>query len=215
MGLFSSISSAFKSVVSNVSRVISDIPAVVEAVAPIALQAFAPGLAPILGGVLGGLTQPPTSAGAVAAQTFARTGGCPIPGVLGNPNPFANPQARAAIFPGFNTGALPARPFFGALQTLRGQFPQPQFPQTTSFNQQAFGGSVAPQFRPFVPSFRSGQPGFSGQFQPGISTGFNPQFAQFPQQQFAQPQFAQPQFAQPQFAQSRFAGFGGFGGFGF
>ncbi len=205
MGLFSSFKRAISSVTTNISRVISDIPAVVEAVAPIAVGILAPQLAPLLGGALGGLTQPPASAGAVAAQTFARTGGCPVPGILGNPNPFANPQARAAIFPGFNTSALPARPFFGFQQTLRAQFPQPQFPQTTSFNQQAFGGSVAPQFRPFTPSFRSGQPGFSGQFQPGVSAGFNPQFAQFPQQQFARPQFAQP----------RFGGFGGFGGFGF
>lgn len=204
MGLFSSISSAFKRVVTNVTRVIEDVPAVVEAVAPIALAALAPQLAPLFGG----LAQPPAAnAGVVAQQTFARTGGCPVPGILGNPNPFANPQARAAIFPGFNTAALPARPAFGLQQILNNLFPQPQFPQTTSFNQAAFGASVAPQFRPFAPSFRSGQQGFSGQFQPGISTGLAPQFAQ---QQFVQPQFAQQQFAQP-----RFGGFGGFGGFGF
>ncbi len=192
MGLFSAIGSAFKDVVENVTRVVSDIPAVVEAVAPIALQAFAPQLAPFLGG----LAQPPSAnAGVVAQQTFARTGGCPVPGILGNPNPFANPLARAAISPGFNTAALPARPQFGLQQILAGLFPQPQFPQTTSFSQASFGSSVAPQFRPFAPSFRSGQFGFSGQFQPGISTGLAPQF---PQQQFAQPQ-----------------GFGGFGGFGF
>jgi len=210
MGLFSSISSAFKSVVSNVTRVVEDVAPIAI---PLAIGAFTGGLgAAIIPQLLGGLTQPPASAGGVAQATFARTGGCPVPGTLGNPNPFANPQARAAFFPGFNTGALPARPMFGALQTIRAQFPQPTFPQTTSFNQQAFGGSVAPQFRPFVPSFRSGRPGFSGQFQPGISTGFNPQFAQFPQQQqFAQPRFAQQQFQPPSFAQR----FGGFGGFGF
>jgi len=206
MGLFSSISSAFKSVVTNVQRVVEDVAPIAV---PLALGVLTGGVGALAAGVipqlLGGLTQPPSAPGAVAQQTFARTGGCPTPGILGNPNPFANPLARAAIFPGFNTAALPARPLFGALQTLRAQFPQPTFPQTTSFNQQAFGGSVAPQFRPFAPSFRSGQPGFSGQFQPGISAGFNPQFAQFPQQQFARPQFAQP----------RFSGFGGFGGFGF
>jgi len=200
MGLFSKI-------FTNISRVVADVAPIVAAIAPI----VAPGIGTVIGGVLGGLTQPPTSAGAVAQQTFARTGGCPTPGFLGNPNPFANPQARAAIFPGFNTAALPARPLFGAQQTFNAQFRQPPFPQTTSFNQQAFGGSVAPQFRPFAPSFRSGQPGFSGRFQPGVSAGFNPQFAQFPQQQFAQQQFAQPQFAQPQFARPRFGGFGGFG----
>ncbi len=197
MGLISSITRAVQGVVTNVSRVISDIPAVIEAVAPIALQAFAPQIAPFLGG----LAQPPSpNPGVVAQQTFARTGGCPVPGILGNPNPFANPQARAAIFPGFNVDALPARPQFGLNALLANLFGQPRV-QTTSFNQGAFGASVAPQFRPFTPSFRSGQPGISGQFQPGISTGLAPQFQQ--------PQFQQPQFARPQF------GFGGFGGFGF
>jgi len=202
MGLFSSIKSAIEGVVTNVARVVSDVPAVIEAAAPIALAAFAPQIAPLVGQFFGGATFPSQAPGAVAQASFAQTGGCPISGVLGNPNPFANPLARAAISPGFNIGAFPARPAFGLQQMANAFFPQPQFPQTTSFNQAGFGSSVAPQFRPFAPSFRSGQFGFSGQFQPGISQGLAPQSFQFPGQQ---------QFTQQPTAFTRFGGFPGFG----
>jgi len=213
MGLFSSISSAFKSVVANVTRVVED-------VAPIAVPLLLGGIgAAVIPKLLGGLATPTAAPGAVAQATFAQTGGCPTPGILGNPNPFANPLARAALSPGFNTAALPARPAFGIQQILASLFPQPAFPQTTSFNQASFGASVAPQFRPFAPSFRSGQFGFSGQFQPGFATGLAPGNV-FGPGQFAAAQQAQgvfggriPGVVQP--GVGGFSGFGGFGGLGF
>jgi len=177
---------------SNIRRVFKDVAGAVKVAAPIlaplALGAggfFAArflsnrfggggggGLAGILGGAGGGGSQ------AVVASNFATAGGCPAPGFQGNRSPFANPIFRNATSVGFNPNVLPARPQVAQnsqlaqlLQLLAGPTQQ-----TTSFNQGAFGATVAPSFRPFSPSFRSGQVGFSGGFTPGISQGLAPRF---------------------------------------
>jgi len=142
---------------------------------------------------------------------------------MGAQSPFANPIARAQFFPPFNPATIPARPLQAQnaqLEALLAQLFQSQ--QTTSFNQGAFGQSVGPSFRPFAPSFRSGQFGFSGGFRPGISQGLavsaaDP-FGRQPQQQQFDPVFQQIISRTPQqfgfAAQPRVQQFGGFGGFG-
>jgi len=143
-------------------------------------------------------------------------GGRPPLGVLGSQSPFANPIARAQFFPPFNPATIPARPLQAEnarLTALIQQLLGGQAPQTTSFNQGAFGSTIGPGFRPFAPSFRSGQVGFSGGFRPGISRGLAPQFQQPFQPQF-QPQFQQQFQAPRQFGGFGGGGFGGFGGFG-
>lgn len=142
--------------------------------------------APFVGAGIGGFLAQQLAPGvegqgtaAVVRSNLAMRGSCPIPGLAGNRTPSANPITRAAISPGFDLSRIPARP----LQALFGGLQRPQFQQTTSFRQQAFGASVGPSFRPFTPSFRSGQLGSTGQFQPGIARGLD------------------------------FGGFGGFGGF--
>lgn len=180
------------------SRLVRNIGRIAEDVAPVVLPAVGVvGGGLLLRGILG--AQPPTAggSGAIVQQNLARPG-CPSPGFVGSMSPAANPITRAAITPGFDVNRLPARPQFGLLQTLLAQLQagQPPVPQTTSFRQQGFGQAVSPSFRPFTPSFRSGQPGVQGQFVPGVSQGFAPQF-----------QPPTPRFA-PRFAR-------GFGGFGF
>jgi len=180
-------------------------------------------LARIAAPIIGQAIQARAGAGLLAQRGASAVGQAalldrrPAFGVMGSQSPFANPIARAQFFPPFNPATIPARPLQAQnaqLQALLAQLFQSQ--QTTSFNQGAFGQSVGPSFRPFAPSFRSGQFGQSGQFRPGISQGLAPQFPQQFQQQF-QPQFQQqfqPQF-QPQFFQPRVPQFGGFGGGGF
>jgi len=195
MGLFSSI-----------SRFIGK---VATAITPLARIA-APVLQSFISARTGGLLAGPGARGAGAVGQVAQLQQRPPLGFLGSQSPFANPIARAQFFPAFNPATIPARPLtFQNAQIAA--FQQQQFGgfgQATSFNQGGFGQSVGPSFRPFSPSFRSGQLGFSGQFRPGFSRGLAPQFPQ----QFQQQQFA-PQFQQ-QFAQPRVPSFGGFGGFG-
>jgi len=230
VGLFSSISRAiggitervgglFTTVTGAVGGLAGALTPLVQAAAPIASQFISARF-----GGLGGLGGQ-RGAGAVTASAFAPQR--PPIGVLGAQSRFANPIARAQLFPPFDPSRLPARPAFGFSQLQRAFNPPPRFPQTTAFNQGAFGGTVGPSFRPFAPSFRSGQFGFSGQFQPGFQAGLP---GQFPQQQFGFPGFQQQQFPQPfqqqQFRQpfqqqqflpqprvQQFGGFGGFGGF--
>lgn len=184
------------------SRIVKNIGRIAEDVAPVVVPLVAGAIGGVAGVALAGALFPPPSAGGSAAVVQANLGrpGCPSAGIVGSNAPFANPITRAAISPGFDVNRLPARPVFGAIQQLIAQQPQFLFPQTTSFRQQGFGQAVSPSFRPFTPSFRTGQPGVQGQFVPGVSQGFAPQFPQ--------------QF--PRAPIQRFAGrFGGFGGFGF
>lgn len=170
MGLFSSISRSIK-------RVVSDVVGVASALAPIALPFLAPGIGGLLGGLLGG----PSAAGGSQAVIAARgivPPQCNAPGVLGGR---FSPIFNAALNPPFNPATLPSRPLFGQQQIALQQFKAQSvpFPQTTSFNQGAFGASVGPSFRPFAPSFRSGQVGVSGGFTPGLSRGLAPQLFGF------------------------------------
>lgn len=205
MGLFSSFVETLTGGISDViGAVAGGVSQVAKVAAPI-VQTIAPLAAPIFSQFLAGSQQQQLlqlqlgqgGSGAIAAanQLTPRT---PI-GFQGNQVPGANPIARAAFFPPFDQSRLPSRPVFGAFQQQLAQFPQFQPPQTTSFRQQGFGAPVAPSFRPFTPSFRSGQLGTQGQFFPGVSQGFDPRFGG---QQFAPQRPAQP------------VGFGGFGGFG-
>jgi len=189
----------FSSFISSVTGGISDIVGAVAggasqllgAAAPI-IQTVAPLAAPILSQFLGGrqqldlarLQQQGLAGGAGGSQAVARANLLQPRsniGFAGNQLPGANPITRAQFFPPFDPFRLPSRPVFGAIQRQNAQFPQFQFPQTTSFRQQGFGASLSPGFRPFQPSFRSGQFGTQGQFVPGVSQGFAPQF---PRQQF-------------------------------
>jgi len=148
--------SLFRRVTTNVGRIFEDTADIAEAVAPIALQLAAPGLAGAFSAA-----NPAGGSQAVAQANLAQPG-CPPAGFQGNRTPGANPITRAAISPGFDVNRLPARPLFGAEQTIRAQFPQVQFPQGLSlFEQQIFGAPVNPSFRPFTPSFRSGRPSLS------------------------------------------------------
>lgn len=185
------------------SRLVKNIGRIAEDVAPVVVPALGiaggiAGAAFLARGILG--PQPPSAggSGAIVQQNLARPG-CPPAGFVGAKQPGANPITRAALTPGFDVNRLPARPRFGFLQTLRAQLQafQPPVPQTTSFRQQGFGQAVSPSFRPFTPSFRSGQLGVQGQFVPGVSQGFAPQFAPAVR------------------AAPRFGGFGGFGFGGF
>jgi len=218
MGLFSSISRFVEKIAGTAGGLISTVASAITPLARIAAPIIGQAIQARAGGGL--LAQRGASAVGAAALLDRR----PPLGVMGAQSPFANPIARAQFFPPFNPATIPARPLQGQnaqLQALLAQLFQSQ--QTTSFNQGAFGQSVGPSFRPFAPSFRSGQFGQSGQFRPGISRGLAPQFPQQFQQQF-QPQFQQqfqPQFQQqfqpqfqPQFFQPRVPQFGGFGGFG-
>lgn len=204
MGLFSSF---VKSLTKPLTSVLGALAPVVQAAAPI-LTAIAPAAGAFFGGTLSSTLSSPALAGVSAINPTPPLGiglagqrgvnavvgagatnpSC-SPGVFGTGG-FSNPMARAAVFPGFNTSALPARPLFGFNQQQAFFNPQQQFPQTTSFSTPNFGQSVAPSFRPFTPSFRSGMPSPGLNFQPGISigSGFQPQF---------QPQFQQQQFQQP------------------
>lgn len=183
MGLFSSfIESVTGGIADVVGAVAGGVTQVLGAAAPI-IQTVAPLAAPLLGQFIGGRQQldflrlqqatPGGGAGAVAASN-ALTPRTNI-GFLGNQLTGANPITRAQIFPPFDTSRLPSRPQFGLIELLQALLPQFQFPQTTSFRQQGFGASVSPGFRPFTPSFRSGQLGTQGQFFPGVSQGFAPQ----------------------------------------
>jgi len=198
MGLFSGISSVISSIGGAVSGIVT-------AAAPIAISAIQ--------AKFGGLS---AAGGAGAVGLAALQGGRPPLGVLGAQSPFANPIARAQFFPPFNPATIPARPLQGQNALIQQLLALLQGPvqQTTSFNQGAFGATVAPGFRPFSPSFRSGQFGSSGGFQPGISRGLAPQRFQPQFQQQFQPQF-QPQFQQQFQAPRQFQRFGGFGGGGF
>jgi len=177
----------------NLKRVFSDVGAGIKVaapiLAPIALGAggffAAKFLAPRIGALFadqggggGGLAGLLGGGGsqAVVASNFATAGGCPAPGFQGNRSPFANPIFRNATSVGFNTATIPARPQVAqnALLEAIGRLFAGPTQQTTSFNQGAFGATVAPSFRPFAPSFRSGQQGFSGPFMPGISQGLAP-----------------------------------------
>jgi len=194
MGLFSGIASAIKgtfSAVTNIaSGVLSAAAPIVAAVAPFAgpiAGAFLASRLPGLAGVPAINPSPPLGSGLAGqrgvssvVQAGFQNPSC-TPGVFGQGG-FSNPMARAALFPGFNTQALPARPVFGFHQQQQAFFPQPQFQQTTSFSTPNFGQSVAPSFRPFTPSFRSGMPSPGGNFVPGISQGFG-----FSQQPVMQP----------------------------
>jgi len=205
MSLFSGITDAIKSTFSAVTNIAAG---VLTAATPL-IAAAAPFVAPLVGAsafgqflgasraALSGVPaiSPPLGSGlagqrgvSAVVQAGALNPSC-VPGVFGAGG-FSNPMARAAIFPGFNTGALPARPLFGFNQQQAFFNPPQQFPQTTSFSTPNFGQSVAPTFRPFTPSFRSGMPSPGLNFQPGISigSGFQPGF---------QPQFQQQQFQQP------------------
>lgn len=210
MGLFSGIASAIKgtfSAVSNIATgVLSAAAPLVAAVAPFAgplAGAFLASRLPGLAGVSAINPSPPIGTGlagqrgvSAIVQSGFQNPSC-TPGVMGAGG-FNNPIAQAALFPGFNPHALPARPMFGQFQQQAAFNPPPQFQQTTSFSTPNFGQSVAPSFRPFTPSFRSGMPSPGIGFQPGISQGFG-----------FQPQFQQQQF-QPQFQQQNFFGFGSF-----
>lgn len=186
------LSSFFKKLTSSVGGLVTDIAGaaggLIQQATPL-ISALAPAFAPALStfvagrfgafrgaGGAGGLVQQQRGSQAVVRSQLAM-GQCPVPGVVGNALR-GNAVFGAATNPPNNPRTQVARPFFGQQQIFN-QFVQartPQFPQTTSFNQQAFGAPVAPSFRPFAPSFRSGQPGFSGQFQPGISRGLAPSF---------------------------------------
>ena len=170
MGLFKKI---FRSVKRIARDVVSVAAPVISAVAPIAF--------PGIGGLLAGFLPQPSPAGGSQAVVAARgivPPQCNAPGVLGGR---FSPIFNAALNPPFNPATLPARPFFGQQQILRQQFQAQTVPfaQTTSFNQGAFGASVGPSFRPFAPSFRSGQVGVSGAFTPGLSRGLAPQLFGF------------------------------------
>jgi len=156
MGLFSFVKKTISSVFEAAAPLI-------QAAAPIAGAVLAAKFAPALG-ILGGVAGAPPV-----------TSSNPV-GFAGSCTPGANPITRAATSPGFNTTSLPSRPFqgFNAAQTQVQQ--ANPVPQTTSFNQGAFGFSVSPTFRPFTPSFRSGQPSASGAApgQPrGLDFGFS------------------------------------------
>ncbi len=183
MGLFSSLSSALETVVGavtgGVSQIIGATGGAIGAAAP-AITAAAPILQAAIAARTGGLVGSPAGgAGAVVGSQIQRAPlQCPFqPGVMGNA-PGSSPIANAALRMPFNQFALPARPVFGQQQIINTQLQGflPQAPQTTSFNQGSFGQPVGPTFRPFAPSFRSGQSGFSGPFTPGISQGLAPGF---------------------------------------
>lgn len=213
MGLFSSLSRFVSKIAGTAGSLVSTVATAITPLARIAAPIVSQVIAAKTGGLLGGGAR-----GASAVGQFAQMQQRPPLGFLGSQSPFANPIARAQFFPAFNPATIPARPqtFQNALLAQLQQQQFGGFGQTTSFNQSGFGQSVGPSFRPFAPSFRSGQFGFSGEFRPGFSRGLAPQFPQqFQQQQFQQfaPPFQQQQFA-PQFQQPRVSGFGGFGGFG-
>lgn len=184
MGLFKSF---FKTITGAVESIGGTIGGLVESIgtglgrAAPAISAAAPiisaAIAAKTGGALGGFGGAGGATAVVAAQGAAPVT-CNAPGVLGGR---FSPIQNAAVNPPFNPFSLPARPFFGQqqiqLQQLQAQ--SQAFPQTTSFNQGAFGSSVGPSFRPFSPSFRSGQIGASGQFTPGLSRGLAPQLFGF------------------------------------
>lgn len=172
MGLSSFLSKTIGSLSQGVATIFSAAAPLVTAIAPIAISAIQARAGGAFGQAVlaGGIPTGPGGAAQIAQSNFAAQTSCRVPGVAGSA-PGANPITRAFISPGFDVRRIPARP-------LTPRFTQRiQFQQTTSFNQAAFGGSVAPTFRPFTPSFRSGQIGFSGQFQPGISRGFAPGFS--------------------------------------
>jgi len=219
---------------SNIKRIFSDVRDIAKTVVPLAVPLIGAGFAgfalsrflpkllaggPPMGAE--GLTTGAGGAFAVAAANQAR----PFPGlgVLGSQFAAANPLTRAFSSPGFQQGTLPARPAVGRNALIQQLLALLQGPpqQTTSFNQQAFGASVSPSFRPFAPSFRSGQAGFGGPFRPGISRGLavsaaDP-FGRQPVSQAFDPVFQQIISRTPQqfgFRQPRVQAFGGFGGFG-
>lgn len=202
MGLFSRLRR-------NIRRIGRDVGEIAEAVAPIAVPLLLGGvgaaiLPQLLPGILG--TPPSSAGGAGAVAQQALTGPrCPVGFVGGRSN--SSPIARAAFSPGFDVNRLPARSRFAGQQFGQfGTIPPPfAFPQTTGFSQQSFGAPLAPSFRPFQPSFRSGRFGFSGQAPAGFSQGFDPQ--RLTSQQFQQ--FA-PRLQQQ--VPRQFTGFG-FGGF--
>jgi len=155
MGLFSFVKKAVGSVFEAAAPLI-------QIAAPIAGGLLAAKFAPALG-ILGG------AAGAPPA-----TSSNPV-GFSGSCTPGANPITRAATSPGFNVLSLPSRPFQG-FNAAQSQVQQANpVPQTTSFNQGSFGASVSPSFRPFTPSFRSGQVGASG-LAPGQPRGLDLSF---------------------------------------
>jgi len=174
-GTIESIGGTIGGLVESVGTAVGRAAPAIRAAAPIA-QSF---IAARTGGLLAGT--PPSAAGGAQAVIAAQgivPAQCPAPGVLGSR---FSPISNAAVNPAFNPNTLPARPFFGAAQIAQQQFQtlSVPFPQTTSFNQGAFGASVGPSFRPFAPSFRSGQVGVSGPFTPGISRGLDPQLFGF------------------------------------
>ena len=182
MGLFSSLTRVVTRIVGSVGGAIGGIvesagtalgraaPAI-SAAAPIAIAAIRARSPAAL------IPRPPSAAGGstavIAAQGIVPPQ-CNAPGVLGGR---FSPISNAAVNPPFNPFTLPSRPFFGQQQILEQQLKAQTapFPQTTSFNQGAFGATVGPAFRPFAPSFRSGQVGVSGPFTPGFSRGLAPQ----------------------------------------
>lgn len=220
MGLFSSFTRAIGGLVGDVAGGVATIfrgaAPLVRAATPIAIAAIQArtggGIAALAGGA---------GRGSQAVGQFAALNRRPPLGVQGSQSPFANPIARAQFFPAFNPATIPARPLAGQnalIQQLLALLQAPPVPPT-SFNQQSFGQTVAPGFRPFTPSFRSGQFGFSGGFQPGISRGFDPRFAPAPTfdpvfQEIISRTPQQFGFAPPPPPPPRVRGFGGFGRFG-
>lgn len=208
MGLFSSfIESVTGGISSVVGAVAGGVTSILGAAAPI-IQTIAPLAAPIVGGffqsqqqqqLLQLLMQQGGASGVAAGNLLQQQQAV---GTVGSQVTSANPISRAQFFPPFDVNRLPSRPVFGAIQTQLARFPQFQFPQTTSFRQQGFGAAVSPGFRPFTPSFRSGQLGTQGQFVPGIAQGFDPRLGG---------QFARPPAPVRPFG----AVFNRFGGFGF
>jgi len=209
---------------SNIKRVFSDVRDIGKALVPTIVPLIGAGF---LGAGLGRFLQSQTAAppmevltagagGSLAVRAANQTRTCPPIGFAGNQVSSANPIFRAANFPAFNPATIPSRPLQAQNSLIQQLLASLQGPrqQTTSFNQSAFGATVSPSFRPFTPSFRSGQAGISGEFRPGISRGLAPDpLADF-KARLAAPSPFQTQSVQMQF-QPRVQQFGGFGGLGF